>query len=337
MTLQSIPSFMFPTTVLMIDDNVEFLKSIAIGLLPEKATYNFYSDPALALRLVNEKYRSNEVASSLVNLMDEEEFEHRCLDINIRDLHRIVYNRARFQQISTVVVDFHMPGLNGIEFCESIKNPYIQKILLTSIVDEHKAIEVLNAGIIHTFIRKQSINVMDQLNQAIMQAQTRYFNQLSNIIQQTLNFSPGESALSDPAFVELFHRVSAECGAVEHYLTEFLGSFLFVDAEGNRFNLFTRVQDQLDFFIESKQSETAPKEVLQALRSGERILCCHPEMGLDLPEGRLWGDYMFDSIKLAGQKNDYFCAFGPQMMPTEREACLSFGEYSSPLGLQIVA
>ena len=42
MSKQAIPSFFFPTTVLMIDDNVEFLKSVAIGLPAETATYNFY-------------------------------------------------------------------------------------------------------------------------------------------------------------------------------------------------------------------------------------------------------------------------------------------------------
>src|SRR5262245_54151293 len=132
---QTIPSFSFPTTVLMIDDNIEFLKSVAIGLPAHAATYNFYRDPRTALNLINDRYESNAVANGLVNLIDEEEFEHRTLDINVRDIYRIIYNRARFQEISTVVVDYHMPGMDGIEFCKSIKNPNIQKILLTSIVD----------------------------------------------------------------------------------------------------------------------------------------------------------------------------------------------------------
>ena len=179
MLKQAIPSFSFPTTVFMIDDNVEFLKSIAIGLPSEAATYNFYSDPKKALELINEKYTSNRFARGLVNLIDEEEFEHRTLDVNVRDLYRIMYNKSRFQQISTVVVDYNMPGMDGIEFCKSIKNPHIQKILLTSIVDERKAVEVLNEGLIHTFIRKQSPNVMQLLSQALSQAQQRYFLDLS--------------------------------------------------------------------------------------------------------------------------------------------------------------
>src|SRR5579871_596438 len=254
MSRPAIPSFSFPTTVLMIDDNVEFLKSVAIGLPAEASTYNFYSDPKTALELINGKYESSEVANGLVNLIDEDEFEHRTIDINVRDIYRIMYNKTRFQQISTVVVDYHMPGMDGIEFCKSIKNPNIQKILLTSIVDESKAIEVLNDGLINTFIRKQSPNIMQQLTQALSQARSRYFSKLSHIVQQVISFSPEDSALADPAFVELFHRIYRQFNAVEYYLTEFLGSFVFLDANGNHYGLFTRNRDQLDFYCEAKEA-----------------------------------------------------------------------------------
>jgi CheY-like chemotaxis protein len=334
MSKQTIPSFSFPTTVLMIDDNVEFLKSVAIGLPAEAATYNFYSDPRTALKLINEKYKSSEVAHGLVNLIDEEEFEHKTLDVNVRDIYRIMYNRARFQQISTVVVDFHMPGMDGIEFCKSIKNPNIQKILLTSIVDESKAIQVLNDGLINTFIRKQSPNIMEQLSQALDQAHNRYFSNLSQIVQQVISFSPEESALSDPAFVELFYRICKEFNAVEYYLTEFLGSFVFLDAEGNHYGLFTRIKDQLDFYCDSKQAEHAPSEVIKTLKTGAQILCYHSESNRTLPDGRVWEQYLFDAQKIKGH-NEYFCAYGPGMCDIRKDNVLSFNEYSSPLGMSL--
>lgn len=334
MSKQAIPSFSFPTTVLMIDDNVEFLKSIAIGLPAEAATYNFYSDPQKALQLINEKYEGNRFAAGLVNLIDEEEFEHRTLDVNVRDLYRIMYNKARFQQISTVVVDYNMPGLDGIEFCKSINNPHIQKILLTSIVDESKAIEVLNEGLIHTFIRKQSPNVIQLLSQALATAQQRYFLKLSDIIQQVVKYLPEESALGDPAFIELFHRIAKSFGAVEYYLTEFLGSFVFIDADGNHYGLFTRHKDQIDFYCESKEAESAPKEVIDALRQGQRILCHHNETNVSLPDGRVWEQYLFDAISIKGQ-NEYLCAYGPQMFDIRHNNLLSFNDYSSPIGMRL--
>ncbi len=331
---QSIPSFKFPTSVLLIDDNMEFLKSIAIGLPADDATYNFYSDPKMALKLINEKHRSDEVGDGLVNLIDEEEFEHRTLDVNVRDLYRMVYNRARFQQISTVVVDFHMPGMDGIEFCKSIQNPNIQKILLTSIVDESRAIEVLNEGLIHTFIRKQSPNVMQLLSQAISQSQKRYFMNLSSLVQQVVKFSPEDSALSDPAFIEHFHKIYQEVGAVEYYQTEFLGSFVMLDAQGNHYGLFTRINDQIDSYCESKEAESAPKEVIESLKKREQILCHHNENNQALPDGRVWEQYLFDAIRIEG-KNSYYCAHGPQMFDIRKENLVSFDEYSSPIGLHV--
>lgn len=333
MQQQAIASFSFPTTVLMIDDNIEFLKSVAIGLPAHAATYNFYSDPRTALELINGRYQSSQVAHGLVNLLDEEEFEHRTLDINVRDIYRIMYNRARFQQISTVVVDYHMPGMDGIEFCRSIKNPNIQKILLTSIVDESKAIECLNDGLINTFIRKQSPNIMQQLSQSLAQAQNRFFINLSQIVQQVISFSPEESALSDPAFVELFHRLVRQFNAVEYYLTEFLGSYVFLDTEGNHYGLFTRIKDQLEFYCESKEAEDAPKEVIDVLRSGRQILCYHNESSISLPDGRVWEQYLFDATKIKGL-NDYLCAFGSGMFDIRAKDLLSFNDYSSPTGMR---
>lgn len=329
---QAIPSFLFPTTILMIDDNVEFLKSVAIGLPASSATYNFYSDPRVALKFLNEKYEQNPHRHSLVNMLDEEEFEHRTLDVNVRDIYRIMYNRARFQQVSTVVVDFHMPGMDGIEFCKSIKDPSIQKILLTSIVDESKAIEVLNDGLIDTFIRKQSPNIMQQLNQALVQAQNRYFSHLSQIVQQVINCSPAESALSDPAFIELFHQVAREVGAIEYYLTEFMGSFVFLDADGNHYGLFTRMRDQLDSFCESKEAEGAPTDVIEAIKLGQQILCYHSDSTCSLPDGRMWEQYLFDAKKVQGM-NEYFCAYGPGMFNINSSNVLSFNDYSSPMGM----
>lgn len=331
---QSIPSFSFPTTVLMIDDNVEFLKSIAIGLPAESATYNFYSDPKTALHQINEKYQGNEIADGLVKLIDEEEFEHRTLDVNVRDLYRIMYNPARFQQISTVVVDYHMPGMNGIEFCKSIKNPHIQKILLTSIVDEHKAIEVLNEGLIHTFIRKQSPKVLELLSQAISQSQKRYFLNLSQIIQQVLSCSAEESVLTDPSFIDVFQRALKQFNAVEYYLTEFLGSFVFLDADGNHYGLMTRAKDQIDFYCESKEAENAPKEVIDLLRKRLKILCYHSENNCHLPDGRVFEQYLFDAEKLSG-KSDYYYAFAPEMFDIRTKNLVSFNDYSSPIGMRL--
>lgn len=334
MSKQAIPSFCFPTTVLMIDDSVEFLKSVAIGLPAESATYNFYTDPKVALKMLNENYHGDEIASDLVKMIDEEEFEHRTLDVNVRDIYRIMYNKTRFQQISTVVVDYHMPGMDGIEFCKSIKNPNIQKILLTSIVDENKAIEVLNEGLINTFIRKQSPNVIQLLKQALAQAQKRYFLNLSQVVHQVLSLATEESALSDPAFVELFHRVAKDFGAVEYYLTECLGSFVFLDADGNHFGLFARIKEQIDFYCESKEAESAPKEIIESLRAGNKILCHHIENNCSLPDGRVWEQYLYDAHKISG-KNQYFCAFGPDMFDVRKENLLSFNDYSSPIGIRL--
>jgi hypothetical protein len=195
-------------------------------------------------------------------------------------------------------------------------------------VDEQKAIEVLNEGLIDTFIRKQSPNVMLQLNQALAQAQVRYFARLSHIVQEVISFSPEDSVLSDPAFVDLFHRIYKEFQAVEHYLTEFLGSFVFLDADGQHYGLFTRIKDQLDFYCESKEAEEAPKKAIAAIKSGQQILCYHSDTKYTLPPGKVWEQYLFNAQRIAG-KSEYFCAYGPGMYNIRPQGVLSFNDYTS--------
>lgn len=334
MSKLAIPSFSFPTTIWFIDDNIEFLKSVAIGLSPETAIYNFYSDSKKALSILNERHGDFNPASGLVSQVDEEEFEHRTIDVNVRDLYLMMYNKNRFNKVSTVVVDYHMPGINGIEFCRSIKNPNIQKILLTSIVDEKKAIEVLNEGLIDGFIRKQSPNIMELINQSIKQAQVRYFLQLSQIINQIANFSKDETALFEPGFIELFYKICHEFKAVEFYLTEWLGSFVFLDSFGNNFGLMTRTKEQISSFCESSQAESAPAEVLALLKKSSHILCYHNEKNHSLPEGHMWEQYLFLSKKVF-KNNQYLCSYAPQMFDIKKEKLISFDRFSNEIGLNI--
>lgn len=327
MSKLAIPSFFFPTTVVFIDDNIEFLRSVAIGLDYKQSVFTFYSDPKKALQFINSQGEINALGNGLISLLDEEELEHRTVDINAKDLYRTMYNKERFKNISCVVVDFHMAGMDGIEFCESIKNPNIQKILLTSIVDESKAIDVLNSGTIDTFVRKQSCNMMSLINQSISKAQERYFLCQSQLYQQIANITKDENALLEPAFQEIFNKIINDFKAIEYYLAEWQGSFVFLNSQGENYGLMVKTKEQIASLLECEESESAPKDVLDSIKRGNKLFCHHSAKNQNLPNGAVWEQYLFPAQKLFGSKT-YFCAHGPEMFDIDRKKLLTFDRYT---------
>jgi CheY-like chemotaxis protein len=78
----------------------------------------------------------------------------------IHEIYKVIYNPRRYEEISTVIVDYDMPSMKGLEFCEKLQNPYIRKILYTGVAGEGLAIEAFNKGLIDGYIRKGDPNQM---------------------------------------------------------------------------------------------------------------------------------------------------------------------------------
>lgn len=325
--MKALPSCSFPTNVVVIDDRVDFLKTLSMMLSANRATYSFYNKPGEALTFLNEGYQSDPFTNRWVDRPDEEEFEHRMIDVNIRELHREIYNQNRFKQISTVVVDYDMPGMTGLEVCEKIKVPHIQKILLTGAADEQLAVEAFNKGLIHQFIRKQNKNVSDALNKAIKESQHNYFLSLSSVVTNAVTSQPDhQSALSDPGFIDFFMSLVQDNDIAEYYLCEGMGTFLLLDNDARASGLFTYVKEQLEPDLESEESESVPPKLLADLKAHRKILCYHSQRGITIPDGREWEPYVFPANTLKGRET-YYYAFAPNMFDINSDKIVSFNTF----------
>ncbi len=150
-----------------------------------------------------------------------------------------VYSPERFKQVSTVIIDYNMPGINGLEVCAKIENPHIQKILFTGAADENLAVKAFNEGLIQGFIRKHDPQVTGQLEKMIQRAQEKFFLSISKIYMTAVTSDPEKTFLLQPSFIELFTKIVQENSITEYYLRNFSGHFLFLNAHGNPSALFT--------------------------------------------------------------------------------------------------
>jgi len=215
--MRQIPCYFFPSQVILIDDDQSLLDNLMPCLDDHASVHVAFQNPFKALDYINSQTAETD---SSVALTSEEEWQHVRLDFNIYDLYKRIYDANRFTKISTIVIDYHMPGLNGLEFCTKIKNPYIQRILLTGDEDEHIAIEAFNKGLIHAYIKKHEFEAISKLKKAIGEAQLNYFRQISSLTMSAATFDATATALKDPKFIELFFTLVKENAIVETICTK---------------------------------------------------------------------------------------------------------------------
>jgi CheY-like chemotaxis protein len=319
---------MFPTKVLLIDDDVSSLKNLELNLDDSKFTYQFYNNPHEALTFLTEGYKPDSFAKRLICQPDEIKWQHAMLDVNIYDLMNEIYNPKRFESISTVVVDFSMPGMNGLEVCEKIKDPSIQKILLTGEGDENLAVQAFNKGLIHRYIKKQDPGVLEILNQSLGEAQRAYFSKISQLMFDVATFNTEMTCLRDPVFINFFENLLREKNIIEYYLFEITGSFLLLDEKENFHGLFTYNKDQLNMWNEDlSESGAAPEHLLKDLKSYKKMICFHDKNSISIPSGTRWEKYSYPLQTLEGGHETYYYACANNMLDIELNRVVPFQNY----------
>ena len=224
--MQPLPAFFFPTQTIIIDDDCQFLESLSLSLDYNTDSYKFFSNPILALSFINENLEKRKWINKYIKSIEEEETDHKVIDINISDLYNEIYNQERFNVITNIVVDFDMPILNGLEFCERLKDVNINKILLTGTVDDKSAIDAFNRGLINYFIPKNSDNISEILNTSICNGTNSYFNNLSQMIYTSIRTNKNNIMFDNNSFVSLLHSIIQEKISLNINLLGESGSYL---------------------------------------------------------------------------------------------------------------
>lgn len=239
--MKQIPCFQHPTTILVVDDSLVFRESLKMHLLMGSDQYVFVDSAEKALAVL-------EASPKMPMIMD------------LRSFPEIACNSKRFDVISGIIADYEMPNMNGLELCEQVKNP-TDRILLTGVTDEQVAIQAFNQKLIHRYINKRDLVDMTKLDAAIECGKQDYFNRITQFHQHLIVHDERETTLTDPAFIEFFWKIRAQLGAVEHYLLDPIGSFLFIDEFGKRSILYTYNEELLKHIVDSE--EAFPENLLE--------------------------------------------------------------------------
>ena len=207
------------STIIVIDDDREFLESFR-SRFRRRMLCRAFGDPEEAIRHIRKttprmpRHSGCVVPGDLVSSDGDQAVVFR--PAVIRDL---MHDANRFEEVSVAVIDYDMPGINGLEVCRRLRDLPLRKVMLTGAADEKLAMGAFNEGLIDRFVLKQEADAVDRLEEVIHQLQVDYFGRIGNELSSLIGLN--ESAfLVDPVFHKYFDTLMERENAVEYFLSE---------------------------------------------------------------------------------------------------------------------
>lgn len=262
-----LPVYQHPTLTVLIDDSQSFLDSLAFQLHPQLARKVFH-DTRAALDWLHQAHRHFANINQPIRVNYDEQtlsFERRTVSVEIDQIYRMVTNRQRFLMPSVLVIDYAMPQMDGLAFCQAVQDLPCKKILLTGQADEKIAIDAFNRSLIDRFIKKSDHDALEHLEIEISSLQKVFFIEQSRTLKDLLA-RHSYIFLSDPAMGALVEQLCSRYGFVEYYLFPNPAGILFFDIQGKPTLMVVETESSLISQFEVAQDQGGSLELLTALR-----------------------------------------------------------------------
>jgi len=319
---ECVPTCYFPSTVLFLHNNHDFLLNLILQL-DDMLAYQLFDNTNTALEHIYRQYYKSKQNLARGSIQAQHGMlANSAINLDLASIYAEIYNHERFTEISVIVVDNTLPNMSGLEFCAKIPKPNIKKILVINHTDEDMAISAVKAGLIERYIKKSDIYAIDQLITSIHELQLQYFQDLSSSLVKLLpTFAP--ICLYDQRFINFFQELCAEKGVVEYYLLENTGSFFMLDDEANASILLIKTTENLRLYYQHAIEQYVSPLVLEELATGKKIPVSWPITTLDE-----WQDSLV-SAECLQLDEPYYYAYLPATtyFDTSLESIFAYNRY----------
>lgn len=306
--MTSMPLFSYPTTIVLIDDDQLFLKALNLQLNKHFLVKSF-SDVNESLSFFK-KYKPVWSSEPFLRGCSEHEISQDSayipVDLNAKALSEIRKNPNRFQDVSVVIVDYKMPNINGLDFCRAIHGMPIKKILLTGAVDYPDAVLAFNEGIIDRYIRKDNLNLIEEINQHISNlTMTNFFERTKNLLDH-LELD-GSLPFSDSLFANFFRSWCIENEICEYFLLDKQGNLVAKDINGSVVYFIVHTDRTLSNFIELHSEDKEISSLISQVSKRSLIPFFEPDNDLWKNNELEWKKH-FHTPKIFEGKEKYYWA-----------------------------
>ena len=167
---ENLPAFFYFNKVILLDDDKEFVDTTIEYL--KKINKNIKIEGCINPDnlQINEDYN----VKNYIHTQVRDDIEKNTLSYDLVGSFNNAFNSNK-EEVSILVVDYDMPGIDGISFIKKLNNNNVYKILLTGTADEDIAVKAFNDGVIDSYIKKQEPNALKKLYDKIIDLHLKFF------------------------------------------------------------------------------------------------------------------------------------------------------------------
>jgi len=288
--------FYFPTTLLVLDDDLCFLGEISTFLKNNNLIVRTFHNSKPFLHYLT--HYSSPINADELFLKTEVDYYKGSSGIMRADtnsIYKIAYNPSRFNQVSVVIIDYELLNETGIDVCRRIKNKNIKKIMLTNKASHKIGIDALNKRIIDAFIEKDEI--LYKLIPTIKSLEMEYFFELSKKVSYACEI------IKEPFIANLIEIFINSKMPSEYYIFNNNKSFLFLSADATPSILVIENESTIKNIEEFFKKDNISPEILLPILERRALPCVWNPSKYLLKEYKLM---LQECSKISGNKEDFY-------------------------------
>ena len=275
-----LPLFQRSGSILFLDDDIDYLDMLGM-VMPMHLQVELYSRPATFIERMREEPARWEADSGMhLQMIERWRQGHPLLPQVLRYW---ANSPARYQLAQTCVVDYAMPGTDGLKVLNTLLDWPGSRILLTGQADEQIAIQAFNGGLIDQFIPKQAPDIAGRLLTALAKLAYSPHPRLNTLWRAVLQPAQ-QSVLQVPAITRALQQVAQQRWIEYVVLGEPFG-VLGLDALGQCQWLQLEPTNTLSDVTELASTAGLGLDVVRAVQSGALLPAVelHQQLGLRGP------------------------------------------------------
>lgn len=272
-SVKALPLFYYPSHCLWIDDDKLLLKCMTLAF-SERNNISPFPSAKACLDFIHQYQSPLSQQNFLISNTQDMNYgilQHTPIDFDVTMLANLANDPERHDEVTVMVVDYHMPEMDGFALAQATQHLPIQKILLTGKAQESDAIAGFNNKLIHRFVQKGTDDMEEQLSRYLKELSLQYFQQLTLPL---LSYLEAETRLplTDPIFIEFFENYCEKYQITEYYLIDKQGSFLCIDHQENRSCLAMQSDDGIASWLTAHWDEkNLPDHEVTLIQNKEKM------------------------------------------------------------------
>lgn len=301
--MHRLPVFYCRSSIMMLDDDVLFMKALS-QLLESKRSVRAFSNPSDCLLAYKEKNDEN-ICNQILKYDDSSFVGDAVINVSLQKISALENHVLQQNAVSVIIVDYHMPDMNGIDFCRELNGYPVKKILLTGAASIDEAINALNEGIIDCYLTKGDGSMVDNLNKYVALLESKYYLDLTAPLMSCLE-AGSPLPLTDASFIDKLNQFIFENDIVSYALIDRNGSLILRDVNEKPYYLIVHTQRSLSEFIKLNDDVPDAENYLALVEKKEKI----PFFGIgrECWEFQVdeWHQHFYSAETLDGRERYYY-------------------------------